>query len=138
MRPFPFRELRPVVIFPKREVETLNDLVLHQFLNMSSHYLKLGHAVDDIDDQVEAVDLIADGQFHRRVYVAILLVAAHMNIAAVGTAIGQPVDQIGIAVEVEDYRFVFGEQAVEVGVGKTCTSRKTPCSKIGTSSRSIS
>lgn len=99
MRPLPFRELRLVVTFPKREVEILNDLVLHQFLNMSSRHLKLGHAVDDIDDQVEAVDLIANGQFHRRVYVAILLVAAHMNIAAVGTAIGQPVDQIGIAVE---------------------------------------
>jgi hypothetical protein len=32
----------------------------------------------------------------------------------VGASVGQAVDQPGISVEIEDDRFVFGEQTVEV------------------------
>ena len=76
----------------------------------------LGHAVDDVDGQVEAVDLVVDRQLQRRVDVALLLVAADVQVVVVRAAVGQPVDQPGIAVEVEDDRLVVGEQRVEVAV----------------------
>ena len=60
---------------------------------------------------------------------ALLLVAAHVQIA-VGAAVGQPVDQPGIAMEAEDDVLVFGEQRIVIGLaqsmrmlaGRTATS----------------
>ena len=76
---------------------------------MSSLVAQRRDAVDDVNCQVEAVDLVQDGELQRGVDVALLLVAAHMDIAVIVTAIGELVNQPGIAVEVEDHRLVFGE-----------------------------
>ena len=61
-----------------------------------------GHAVDDVDGEVEAVDLVEDGELERRVDVALLLVAAHVDVVVVLAAVGELVDERGVGVEVED------------------------------------
>ena len=64
------------------------------------------HPVDDVDHQVEAVHLVQDRELQRRVDVALLLVAAHVQVVVVVEAVGELVDQPRIAVEVEDDRLV--------------------------------
>ena len=86
------------------------------FLRVGADSLEPGYAVYDIDGQSEAVYLIFDGQFERSVDVASLLIAAHVQVLVVCPAIGKPVNQPGIAVEIKDDRFVCGEQAVEVSI----------------------
>ena len=74
------------------------------------------HAVDRVDRQAEPVGLVADRQLQRRVDVPLLLVAAHVDVVLAGPAVGQPVDQPGVGVEVEDHRLVRGEQRLELPV----------------------
>ena len=54
----------------------------------------------------EAVNLVANRQVERSVDVAFLLVAANVQVLVIGAPVSQPVDQPGIAVEVEDDRLV--------------------------------
>ena len=69
-----------------------------------------------INHQVEAVNLVENGQLQGSVNVALFLVTPHMDAVLVRAAIHQLVNQPGIAVEVEDYRLVRGEQGVEVPI----------------------
>ncbi len=87
-------------------------------MKMGGRSRQAGNPVDDIDGQVEAVDLVSHGQFKRGVDVAVLLVAPHVEVPVVRAPVGEPVDQPGIAVEIEDYRLVRREEAVEVQVGE--------------------
>ena len=86
------------------------------FLHVGAGHLQARHAVDDVDGETETVDLVFDGQFQRRVDIALFLVAAYVQIPVVGAAVGEAVDQPGIAVEVKNDRLVEGKQAVEVAV----------------------
>src|SRR5262249_30207645 len=63
-----------------------------------------GHAVDRVDREAVAVDLVLDRELEGRVDVALLLVAAHVEVRVVRAPVGEPVDQPGVAVEVEDDR----------------------------------
>src|SRR6266581_3530400 len=74
------------------------------------------HPIDDVDREAEPVDLVTNGQIERRVDVALLFVAAYVQVLVIGAPVGQPMDQPGIPVEVEDDWLVHGEQAVEVPV----------------------
>src|SRR2546425_3144144 len=74
------------------------------------------HPIDDVDREAEPVDLVTNGQIERRVDVALLFVAAYVQVLVIGAPVGQPMDQPGIPVEVEDDRLVHGEEAVEVPV----------------------
>ena len=49
---------------------------------------------------------------------AFFFVAAHVDVTVIGASIGQSVDQPRITVKGEDYRFVFGEKVVEVGIAQ--------------------
>src|SRR5262249_36725029 len=75
-------------------------------------------AVNGINSQTEAINLVVDGQFHRRVDVAFLLVPAYMQ-ALILSAISQAMDQPRVAVEVEDDRFVAGEERIKVRLRQT-------------------
>ena len=85
---------------------------------MGARRLQAGHTIDDIHGQAEAVDLVLDRQFQRRIDVAFFLVASHVQVCVVLAAIGEPVDQPGIAVEIEDDRLAGGEQAVEIPIAQ--------------------
>src|SRR6185503_9568644 len=72
------------------------------FLRVCTNRLEPGYTVDGIDSQSEACYFIIDGQFERRVNVAPLLIAAHVQVLVIGSVVTEPVDQPGITVEVED------------------------------------
>src|SRR5690606_9184601 len=77
-----------------------------------------GYAVDDIHDQVIAVEVVEHDHVEGRGGGALLLVAAHVQIVVIGAPVGEAVDQPGVAVEGEDHRAVGGEQGVELAVGQ--------------------
>ena len=75
-----------------------------------------GDAVDGIDGQGEAVGLVADGQLQRRIDVAVLLVAAHVDVVLARPPVGESVDQPRVSVEGEDHRPVRREDGLEIAV----------------------
>ena len=87
---------------------------------------QLRHAIDHVDDQVEARRLVQHRQLERRVDVALLLVAVHVQVLVALEAVGELVDQPGIAVEVEDDRLVRREQAVELALASSRADARTP------------
>src|SRR5258707_9357694 len=76
------------------------------------------HAVDRINGQTEAVGLVANRQFERRVDVALLLITANMYVMLMRAAVGETVDQPRIGVEVEDDRLARGEERFEFAIGQ--------------------
>jgi hypothetical protein len=74
----------------------------------------------DIADHsvARARERIANGQLQRRIDVALLLVATHVNVVLMRPVVGEPVDQPGVGVEVEDDRPVRGEERLELAIGQ--------------------
>src|SRR5215831_3814122 len=69
------------------------DLLVDEGLaNAGAGYTESGHPVDGIDGQAEAVGLIADGKLQRCVDISLFLVAAHVDIALTGPAVGEAMD----------------------------------------------
>src|SRR5580692_11894561 len=66
--------------------------------------------------QGEAVGLVADGQLQRRIDVAVLLVAAHVDVALARPPVGESVDQPRVSVEGKDHRLVWREDGLEIAV----------------------
>jgi len=58
--------------------------------------------------RLKRVGLIADGELQRRVDVALLFVAAHMDIVLTGPAVDEAMDQPRVSMEVEDHGLVPG------------------------------
>ena len=56
---------------------------------MRRRRLQMRYPIDDVDRQIEAVDLVQDRQFQRRIDVAFFLVSAHVHIVVIGVAIRQ-------------------------------------------------
>ena len=72
--------------------ETL-DLQIAEFpLGMRPGNLQARHPIDDIDCQAEAIGLIFNRQLERSIDVALLFVAADMEIIVIGAPVGEPVD----------------------------------------------
>jgi len=94
----------------------LLDLILHFLLHMSGSGAKRFDAIDHIDHEVEAVDLVDDGQFERCVDISIFFIAADMETTLLIPSIDQPVNQPRIAVEIENDGLIRWEQAVEVAL----------------------
>jgi len=80
--------------------------------------LEFRNSFDGIHGQTEAIDFIFDGQLQRRVDVALFLVAADVHVAVVRAAVRQSVDQPGIAVKIEDDRFVDSKQLIKISIGQ--------------------
>ena len=77
-----------------------------------------GDAVDHVDDEVEAVEVVQHDHVERRRRRALLLVAAHVDVLVVRAPVRQPVDEPRIAVVGEDDRPVAREERVELRVGE--------------------
>jgi hypothetical protein len=67
---------------------------------------------------VIAVEVVEHHHVKRRRGGALLLVSAHVDVAVVGAAVGEAVDQRRIAVVGEDHRLAGGEQRVELAIGQ--------------------
>jgi hypothetical protein len=47
------------------------------------------NTINDVDSQVEAIHLVNDGQFERRVDVDLFFVSAHMNVVMIPAAVAE-------------------------------------------------
>ena len=69
------------------------DLKVAKFLfGVRADPLQSRDAVNRVDRKTEPVRLVVDGQFHRRVDVALLLVTANMQVVVICAAIGETVN----------------------------------------------
>jgi len=73
-----------------------------------------GYPVDDVGDQMEAIEIVHHRHVERRRGRSFFLVAAHVQVLVIGPPVGEPVDQPRIAVESEDDRLVRREESIEV------------------------
>ena len=105
-RPLPFPVLLGINAVLVGIIDRVDDLPLQPIHCMRSPLLEVRHAVDYVDGEVEAVYLVQDRQLQRRIDVALLLVATHMEVVVIRAPISQLVDQRRIGVEVEDDRLV--------------------------------
>ena len=83
-------------------IPALNLEIAEFLFCVSSDSLQLWNAVNRINGQAEAIDLVLDGQIERRVDVSFFLVAANVHVVMVRTPISQAMDQPRVAVEGED------------------------------------
>ena len=86
---------------------------------MAADLLQPRHAIHYIHSQAEAVNVVVDGEFQRRIDVALLLVSAHMNVVVIRAPISQPMNELRISVEIEDDRLVDREKGIEIAVGQS-------------------
>ena len=65
------------------------DLLVEQGLSHAgARFTETGYPVDGVNGQAEAVGLVANGQLQWRVDVALLLVAADVDVVLAGPAVG--------------------------------------------------
>ena len=94
-------------------------LVFELILGVSTRHFEFGHAIDNVDRNTEAVNLVANRQLKRCVDASLLFVTAHVQIVVVVAAVSQTMDHPGIGMEIEDDRLIEREQAVKVAIGQT-------------------
>jgi len=75
-------------------------------------------AVDHVADEMIAIEIVEHHHVEGRRRCALLLIAAHVQVAVIGAAVRQAVDQPRVAVVRENHRLVLREEAVEVAVLK--------------------
>jgi len=89
------------------------DLLINKSLfRVRADGLQFRHAVNYIDGQSEPIDFVFDRQFHRRVDVAALFIAAHVQVLVICPAVREPVNQPWVAMEVENDWFIRSEQTI--------------------------
>src|SRR5262249_23431509 len=84
-RPLPIPNLRRIHAELVGVIFTCDLLVQQGLASARPGDAETRHAVDRVDGQAEAVGLVADGQLQRRIDVALLLVAAHVNVVLMRT-----------------------------------------------------
>lgn len=114
--PRPLGQVRGVDARLKCLVGGLDLLVEEGLAGGGAAVLEVGHAVDGVDGEAEAVGAVADGQLEGRVDVALFRVAADVDVGAAGALVGEAVHHPRVAVEVEDDGRVLGEEADPLAV----------------------
>ena len=98
----------------------LHQLILHLLDQVCAAIAQLGQAANRVDDQVKAVDVVEHAHVEGGGDGALLLIAPDVEVLVVA-AIGQLMDQGGIAVIGDDDGLILGEQRVIIGIGTACT-----------------
>jgi hypothetical protein len=117
--PLPVADFRHVLTVFVDVLLVLDQLVLELLLQVNAFVAGLWQAVDGIHYEVEAVQVVQHRHVEGRGDGAFFFVAAHVDVAVVGAAVGQPVDQPRVGVEGEDHRLVLGEEFVEIHVAQS-------------------
>src|SRR5580698_10573995 len=112
--PLPVANFRHVFTVFIDVLLVLDQLVHELLLQVDPLVADLRHAVDGVDDQMEAVQIVQHRHVEGRSDGAFLLVPTDVNIMVICAAVGQPVDQPGIGMEGEDDRFISGEEVIEI------------------------
>ena len=100
-------------------LRVLVELVAHALFDVCRLRLQLRHPVRHIYHQMEAIKGIEHHHVKWRGGGALFLVAAHVEIAVVGTTISKTMNQPRIAVVSENDRLAGGEQGIEFLAGQT-------------------
>jgi hypothetical protein len=82
----------------RARAQVVDNGVLHFLLQVSGLGAQPRHAINDVDDQVEARRLVQHRQLQRRVDVAFLPVTPHVQVFVPLEAVGEPVDEPRITV----------------------------------------
>ena len=127
LRPLPVLDFRFVQAFRVGVVDALDDLAFEPFLQVRTRTLETRHAVNHVGGEREAIDLIANSQFQWRIDVALLFVAADVDIRMVGSAIGELVDEPRVAVKIKYHRLVGSEKGVKIAIGKAVGMIRCGC-----------
>src|SRR6516165_10630316 len=99
-RPLPIRDLRRIYAELVGVILTCDLLVEQGLASARPGHAETRHAVDRVYSQAESIGLVLNGELQRCVDVALLLVAAHVNVVLMRPVVGEPVDQPGVGVEV--------------------------------------
>ena len=86
----------------------LDQLVLHVLLQVSAFRTQMRQAIDYVLHQMKPVQIVLHAHVEGRRNGALFLVAANVHIA-IRPAVGQAMDQPGVAVKAKDDVFVLGE-----------------------------
>jgi len=116
--PLPVGDLGQVDAVRGDVLPVLDELVAHLLHGVGAAVAELGQALDDIDDKVEAVELIEHAHVKRRRDRALLDVAADEHVLVVA-GVRQLVDELRVAVEGEDDGLILREDEVVVLVRET-------------------
>src|SRR5690242_5639110 len=81
LTPSPTADLRDVVAIPRYVFTMFNQLVADRLLGVSGAGAGLRHAIDDVADQVKAIDVVHHTHIEGRAGGALFLVAAHVKVA---------------------------------------------------------
>src|SRR5260370_16504361 len=109
--PLPIRDVQRIHAELPGVVFTCDLLVEQRLAGARPGNAEPRHTVDCVDGQAEAVGLVANGQLQRRIDVALLLVAAHVNVVVMRPVLGEPVYLPGVGVDIEDNRLLWGGNA---------------------------
>ncbi len=116
--PPPLGDFRHVVAVLVDVVLVFDKLLAERLLEVRRPSAQLRQPVDHVHDQVAAVQVVQNHHVERSRGRAFFLVAAHVQVLVVRAAVGQAMDQPGVAVEREDDRLVLREETVEVLVAQ--------------------
>ena len=95
----------------------LNELVAHLLVEVCAAVAKVWQLKEHRLNEVETIDFILDADVEWSGDGSFFVVAMDVDVMVV-TAIGKLMDEGWIAVEVEDDRFVFGEEHIELIIAK--------------------
>jgi hypothetical protein len=101
-----------------RVVAAFDLLVQKSLLRVPANFLQPRHSVNNVHRKAETVDVVVNRQLQRHIDTAFLLVAAHADVFVVPLPIRQPMNQLRVAVEVEDDRLVHGKQRIKIAVSE--------------------
>ncbi len=117
-RPGPVADVRVVVAVRARVRASFEASVLHCLPEVGGVCGEPRHAIDDVDDQMEAIEIVEHDHVERRRRRPFFLVSAHVEVAMVRAPIREAMYEPRIAVVREDDGPVFGEERVERGIGQ--------------------
>src|ERR1700751_1164183 len=107
--PSPTGDLRHVVAVAGNKFLVVDQLVADRLLGVSGPCAELGHAVDHIAHQVEAIEVVQYAHVERRGSGALFLVAAHVDVVMAASPISQPVNERWVTVKGKNDRLVRRE-----------------------------
>src|SRR3954452_15321857 len=116
VRPGPARDLGRVFALRARECRGGQACIDHLLTEARGALAEAGNAVNDVDDEVEAVDVVAHCHIEGRSHRALFLVAADVHVDMIVASVRESMDQPRIAMEGKDDRLVAREQRVELAV----------------------
>ncbi len=103
----------------------LDELVLHQLLQVSPFGSQVQHPIRHVLHQMKPVQFVLHPDVESRRDRPLFLVSPNMQVA-VGAAISQPVDQPRVAMKSKNDVFIFGEEGVVVRLAETMRGVRSP------------